>query len=78
MQVAGIRRAGEQRGIAISSVYVRPDGNQLRKLARQFAAGQLQIPLASSYPLANAAQALAQALAQATGGHAAGAIVLTL
>lgn len=64
----------DQRGIAISSVYVRPDGNQLRKLATQFAAGQLEIPVASSYPPANAAQALAQA----TGGHAAGAIVLTL
>jgi hypothetical protein len=34
----------------------------------------LKVPVASSHRLADAAQALAQA----TGGHAAGAIVLTL
>jgi NADPH:quinone reductase-like Zn-dependent oxidoreductase len=64
---------GEQRGITVSSVYVRPDGTQLRRLARQFGAGQLEIPVAASYRLAEAAQALAQV----TGGHAAGAVVLT-
>jgi NADPH:quinone reductase-like Zn-dependent oxidoreductase len=63
----------QQRGITVSSIYVRGDGNQLRELAKQFAAGQLEIPVAASYRLADAAQALAQA----TGGHAAGAIVLT-
>ena len=63
----------QQRGITISSIYVRPDGNQLSKLASQFGAGQLEIPVAASYRLADAAQALAQA----TGGHTAGAIVLT-
>ena len=63
----------EQRGITVSSIYVRPDGHQLRKLAKQFAAGQLDIRVASSYRLADAGQALAQV----TGGHAAGAIVLT-
>jgi NADPH:quinone reductase-like Zn-dependent oxidoreductase len=64
---------GVQRGITVSSIYVRPDGNQLRKLAEQFAAGQLDIRVASSYRLADAGQALAQV----TGGHAAGSIVLT-
>jgi NADPH:quinone reductase-like Zn-dependent oxidoreductase len=64
---------GEQRGITVSSIYVRPDGNQLRKLAEQFAAGQLDIRVASSYRLADAGQALAQV----TSGHAAGSIVLT-
>ena len=64
----------EQRGITVSSIYVRPDGNQLRKLAKQFGDGQLEIPVASSYRLGEAVQALAQA----TGGHAAGAVVLTL
>lgn len=64
---------GEQRGVTVSSIYVRPDGNQLRKLAEQFAAGQLDIRVASSYRLADAGQALAQV----TGGHAAGSIVLT-
>jgi NADPH:quinone reductase-like Zn-dependent oxidoreductase len=34
--------------------------------------GQLPVPVAASYPLADAAQALAEV----TGGHAAGAIVL--
>jgi NADPH:quinone reductase-like Zn-dependent oxidoreductase len=63
----------QQRGITVSSIYVHPDGNQLRKLAKQFGDGQLEITVAASYSLADAAQALAQA----TGGHAAGAIVLT-
>src|SRR6185437_12172309 len=64
---------GGQRGINISSVCVRPDGTQLRRLARQFGDGQLEIPVAASHRLADAAQALAQV----AGGHAAGAVVLT-
>ena len=63
----------QQRGITVSSIYVRADGNHLRKLSQQFADGQLEIPVAASYRLADAAQALAEA----TGGHASGAIVLT-
>jgi NADPH:quinone reductase-like Zn-dependent oxidoreductase len=63
----------QRRGITISSIYVRADGNQLRNLASLFGGGQLEIPVAASYRLADAAQALAQA----TGGHAVGAIVLT-
>jgi NADPH:quinone reductase-like Zn-dependent oxidoreductase len=63
----------QQRGITVSSIYVRADGNQLEELAQQFGDGQLGIPVAASYRLADAAQALAQA----TGRHAAGAIVLT-
>jgi NADPH:quinone reductase-like Zn-dependent oxidoreductase len=62
-----------ERGIAVRSVNVRADGNQLRKLAEQFADGLLEIPVAASYCLADAAQALARA----TGGHAGGAIALT-
>src|SRR5262249_44098012 len=50
-----------ERGITVRSVYVRADGNQLRELAEQFAGGQLGIPVAASYCLADAAQALAQA-----------------
>jgi NADPH:quinone reductase-like Zn-dependent oxidoreductase len=64
---------GGQRGITVSSVYVRPDGTQLRGLAKQFGDGQLEIPVAASYRLADAAQALAHV----AGGHAAGAVVLT-
>jgi NADPH:quinone reductase-like Zn-dependent oxidoreductase len=63
----------QQRGITVSSIYVRADGNQLRNLAQQFGDGHLEIPVAASYHLTDAAQALAQA----TGGHAAGAIALT-
>jgi NADPH:quinone reductase-like Zn-dependent oxidoreductase len=63
----------QQRGITVSSIYVRADGNQLRELPKQLAAGQLEISVAASYRLADAAQALAQAV----GGHAAGAIALT-
>jgi NADPH:quinone reductase-like Zn-dependent oxidoreductase len=62
----------EQRGIAVYSVYVRPDGRQLRDLATRFGDGQLEIPVAASYHLADAARALARV----TGGHAGGAIVL--
>jgi NADPH:quinone reductase-like Zn-dependent oxidoreductase len=64
---------GGQRGITVSGIYVRADGNQLRQLAKHLGDVQLEIPVSSSYPLVDAAQALAQA----TGGHAAGAIVLT-
>ncbi|HEY2270840.1 MAG TPA: NADP-dependent oxidoreductase [Streptosporangiaceae bacterium] len=63
----------EQRGITVSSIYVRADGTQLRKLAELLGDGQLEVPVAARYRLADAAQALAQA----TGGHAGGAIVLT-
>jgi NADPH:quinone reductase-like Zn-dependent oxidoreductase len=58
----------QQRGIAVSSIYVRSDGDQLRRLAQRFGSGQLEIPVAASYRLADAAQALAQA----AGGHAGG------
>lgn len=64
---------GGQRGITVSSIYIRPDGNQLRELATRFAHGQLEIPVAASYRLADAAQALAQV----AGGHTTGAVVLT-
>src|SRR5919201_781881 len=36
----------QERGITVSSVYVRPDGGQLSELAQLLAAGQLQICLA--------------------------------
>jgi len=64
---------GGQRGITVSSIYVRPDGTKLRALAKQLGDGQLPIPVAASYRLADAARALALV----AGGHAAGAVVLT-
>jgi NADPH:quinone reductase-like Zn-dependent oxidoreductase len=63
----------QQRGITVSSIYIRADRNQLRKLAQRLGDGQLEIPIAASYRLADARQALAQA----TGGHVGGAIILT-
>jgi NADPH:quinone reductase-like Zn-dependent oxidoreductase len=64
---------GGQRGITVASIYVRPDGSRLRELATRFTGGQLEMPVATSYRLADAAQALARV----AGGHAAGAVVLT-
>jgi NADPH:quinone reductase-like Zn-dependent oxidoreductase len=64
---------GQQRGITVSSIYVRADGDQLGQIAKQLADRQPEIPVAASHRLADAAQALAQA----AGGHAGGAIVVT-
>ena len=50
----------QERGITLSSISVRADGTQLRKLAQRLADGQLEIPIAPSYRPTDAAQALAQ------------------
>src|SRR5919204_348541 len=63
----------EERGIAASDVYVRPDGRQLSALAELLAHGTLRVPIASVRPLEQAAQALREAVAGADG-----AIVLSL
>jgi MFS family permease len=55
-----------------SSVYVRPDGPQLDRLATMFGAGELEIPVGRTFALSDAAAALAAA---ASGG-AGGAVVL--
>jgi NADPH:quinone reductase-like Zn-dependent oxidoreductase len=64
----------QERGITVSNVYVRPDGDQLRTLAKHFADGTLAIPVASTYHLGDAAAALAEAIS----GRAGGAIILKL
>ena len=64
----------QERGIAVSSVYVTPDGGQLDGLGRLLAAGQLEISLATSYELRDAADALATVVS----GRAGGAVALTL
>jgi NADPH:quinone reductase-like Zn-dependent oxidoreductase len=64
----------EERGITVSNVYVRPDGDQLRALAQHLADGTLPVPVAATYHLADAAAALAQTMS----GHAGGAIVIKL
>jgi NADPH:quinone reductase-like Zn-dependent oxidoreductase len=63
----------EERGVAVSDVYVRPDGRQLTGLAELLADGTLSVPIASVRPLDEAAQALREVVAGADG-----AIVLSL
>jgi NADPH:quinone reductase-like Zn-dependent oxidoreductase len=63
----------EERGVAVSDVYVRPDGRQLSALADLFARGTLSVPIASVRPLEEAAEGLREAVAGADG-----AIVLSL
>src|SRR3954464_14492086 len=62
----------ERRGIEISSVIVQPDGCALGELAELLAAGKLEVSIAATFPLEDAAAALAAA----TGGDAGGAVVL--
>ena len=61
-----------ERGIKVSSVYVRPDGGRLSRLARLLADGQLEVSVAITYGLAEAAAALASVV----GGHARGTVAL--
>src|SRR6266513_3051025 len=63
----------EERGVAVSDVYVRPDGRQLSALAELLADGTLSVPIASVRLLEEAAQALREVVAGADG-----AIVLSL
>jgi NADPH:quinone reductase-like Zn-dependent oxidoreductase len=63
----------KERGIAVSDVYVRPDGRQLAALAELLACGTLSVPIVSVRPLEQAAQALLEVVAGADG-----AIVLSL
>src|SRR4029453_4214980 len=46
----------EERGVAVSDVYVRADGRQLSALAELLAHGTLRVPIASVRPLEPAAQ----------------------
>jgi NADPH:quinone reductase-like Zn-dependent oxidoreductase len=63
----------EERGVAVSDVYVRPDGRQLAALAKLLAEGTLSVPIASVRPLDQAAEALREVVAGADG-----AIVLSI
>jgi len=62
-----------ERGVAVSDVYVRPDGRQLSAVAGLFARGALTVPIASVRPLEQAAEALREVVAGADG-----AVVLSL
>jgi NADPH:quinone reductase-like Zn-dependent oxidoreductase len=71
----------EERSVAVSDVYVRPDGRQLSALTELLAHGTLSVPIASVRPLEQAAQALREVVAGADGAVVAGAdgaIVLSL
>lgn len=57
----------EERGIAVSDVYVRPDGRQLAALAELLARGALSVPIAAVHPLEHAARALHEVVAGADG-----------
>jgi NADPH:quinone reductase-like Zn-dependent oxidoreductase len=57
-----------ERGISIANVFVRADGDQLRRLAASLADGQLHVDIHASYPLARAADGLARAIKGAAGG----------
>lgn len=62
-----------ERGITVSSIYVRADGHQLRRLAQLLANRQLEISVAISYGLGDAAEALSTAVS----GRPGGAVALT-
>src|SRR5215510_8608724 len=64
----------EERGIMVASVYVRPDGGQLRNLVQLLADGQLEVSVGTTYGLFDAADALGKAVS----GRAGGAVALTL
>jgi NADPH:quinone reductase-like Zn-dependent oxidoreductase len=63
----------EERGITVSSVYVRPDGSQLRELLRLLGDGRLSLNVAGRCSLEDAAGALARVAA----GSVSGALVVT-
>src|ERR687885_733119 len=53
----------KERGVAVSDVYVRPDGRQLSALTELLAQGTLSVPIASVRPLEQAAEALREVVA---------------
>jgi NADPH:quinone reductase-like Zn-dependent oxidoreductase len=63
----------EERGIAVTAVIVRPDGDQLRELAPLLEQESIQPAVGATYALEEAAEAFAAALA----GRAGGAVLLT-
>jgi NADPH:quinone reductase-like Zn-dependent oxidoreductase len=57
----------KERGVSITDIYVRPDGEKLRRLAASLAKDKLHVDIGGSFPLTRAAEALAQA-ARGAGG----------
>jgi NADPH:quinone reductase-like Zn-dependent oxidoreductase len=50
-----------ERDISIANVYIRPDGDKLRRLAVSLADDELHVDIAASYPLTRAAEGLVRA-----------------
>jgi NADPH:quinone reductase-like Zn-dependent oxidoreductase len=63
-----------ERGIAVADVYVRADGGRLGALVAALEEGLLSLHVVATFPLADAATALQNAIT----GRAGGATVLTL
>jgi NADPH:quinone reductase-like Zn-dependent oxidoreductase len=63
--VLGESPAAKSRGITVHAFYTRPDGARLAELAKAVANGELVIPIAKRFPLAEAAAA--QSLAEGGG-----------
>jgi hypothetical protein len=62
----------QERAITVSSIYVRREGGQLRKLAQLLAVGRLEMSVALTYGLPDAADALGTVVR----GRAGGAVAL--
>ncbi|GAA0698116.1 NADP-dependent oxidoreductase [Marinobacterium maritimum] len=71
---AEVIAAGEARGLKVSGIRARPDGDQLQELAKLASCGKVMLNLSDSLPLNEAARAH-QLSAQ---GHVRGKLVLTL
>jgi NADPH:quinone reductase-like Zn-dependent oxidoreductase len=56
-----------ERDISVTDVIIRPDGDQLRRLASFLGDGKLHVDIAASYPLTRAAEGLAHAIKGAGG-----------
>ena len=63
-----------ERGVTVANIYVRADGARLAALVAALADGPLSLHVGATFPLADAATALQEAVT----GRAAGATVLTL
>lgn len=61
-----------ERGIVVTNLYVKPDGNSLDRVATEFAGKGLVLPVAAVYGLSEAAKALGEAVA----GRQAGGLVI--
>ena len=61
-----------ERGIAVTNLYVAPDGSSLERVATEFAGQGLALPVAAVYGLSEAAKALGEAVA----GRQAGGLLI--